>query len=246
MRLFGFRLPFFVAVVWVAIGSTVWALGQRTSTVETVYVPTSATTLTIPTTYVATTSWVQPSAFVVPSYYATAYTVDPVAVVQPSYVSTAYIRRGLLGRRWLVERPLFAGYSTTYLPTSYFVPTSYYRTSRYIPTVLNDSVVWPSAYIASAECVCPEMVASAASPARSSSSGTTAPRTGGRSKPIESKPAEEGAMDSNVESLPGEAAPGATGAGAEPRLRGSGPGQSAERHRDRYLAAGPRRCSARG
>lgn len=29
MRLFGFRLPFFVAVVWVAIGSTVWALGQH-------------------------------------------------------------------------------------------------------------------------------------------------------------------------------------------------------------------------
>jgi hypothetical protein len=224
MRLFGFRLPFFVAVVWVAIGSTVWALGQRANRVETVYVTTSATTLTIPTTYVPASSWVQPSAYVVPSYYATAYWVDPIAVVQPSYVSTAYIRRGLFGRQWLVERPLYASSGTTYLPTSYFVPTSYYRTSRYFPTVLTDSVVWPSGYLASADCVCPELVASAASPARSSSSGATIPRAGSGSKSIESKPVEEGAMNSDVEPVPSEPAPAATGAGANLGSGGVAPG----------------------
>ena len=51
MRLFGFRLPFFVAVIWVGIGSTVWALGNRGNRVETVYVTTSAN-LAIPTSYV--------------------------------------------------------------------------------------------------------------------------------------------------------------------------------------------------
>ncbi len=195
MRVFGFRLPFFVAAVWVSIGSTVWALSYGANRVETVY----TSSLTVPTSYVVSSSWVQPAAYVVPQYYSTAYLADPIAVVQPSYVTTAYVRRGLFGRRWLVERPLYA----RDLATSYYVPTSYYRTTSYIPTVSTNSVVWPSEYVGSADCVCPGLVASAASPVVKAQSSATAPRTDGGSQTIESKPAEEPAMDSNVGPAPG-------------------------------------------
>src|SRR5258708_1621840 len=106
MRSFGLRLPVFVAILWAGIASSVSALGHDRDTLEMVYVRPSAITMAVPTSYVVSSSWIEPTAYVVPSYYATAYWADPVVVAQLSYVSTAYLRTGLLGRRWLVERPV--------------------------------------------------------------------------------------------------------------------------------------------
>ncbi len=215
MRLFGFRVPFFVAVIFVGIGSTVSALGHRRTQVETVYTGPVTTTLTVPTSYVVTSSWVEPTSYVVPTAtvvptsYATAYVTDPVAVVQPTYVSTAYVRTGLFGRRWLVERPVYAGYRTGYVPSSYYLPTAYYPARTYTPTVLTDPMVWPTSYVASADCVCPDRVALDASPSRAPSGATTAPRGGTGSKTIRSEAAEESAMPSDVGPAPSERDPAA-------------------------------------
>lgn len=229
MRLFGFRLPFFVAVIWAGIGSTVWALGFNRGRYQTVYVGPVTTAVTVPTSYAVTSSWVQPTSYVFPTSYATAYVADPIAAVQTSYVGTAYyVKTGLFGRQRLVERPVYSSYASTYLPTSYYYPTSYYaptsyyypttyftptsyyyptthyRTRSYIPTVLTDSVIWPSSYVASADCVLPETVVS--SPPRSVGS-TTAPRTGSRT--VQSESVDDGAMRSDVDALPPERAPAA-------------------------------------
>src|SRR5438552_1579452 len=84
MRSLGVRLPILVAILWAGIGSTVWALGHHGGAIETAYVLPSTTTLAVPTSYVVSGTWVEPTAYVVPSYYATSYWVDPVAVVPPS------------------------------------------------------------------------------------------------------------------------------------------------------------------
>ena len=78
-----------------------------------------------------------PTTYVAPRYYATSLVADPISLVPTTYVATT-VRRGLLGRRWLVERPVVAGYSATYLPTVAYVPTYYttsYRERSYRPTV---------------------------------------------------------------------------------------------------------------
>jgi hypothetical protein len=209
MRVFGFRLPFFVAVIWAGIGSTVWALGYNRGRVETVYVGPATTTLTVPTSYVVSSSWVEPTSYVVASSYATAYVTDPIAVVQPAYVSTAYVRTGLFGRRWLVERPVVASYGSTYLPTAYYVPSTYYSTRSYMPTVLMDPMVRPTSYLTSADCICPERVALATPPSRASSGAATAPRSGAGSKTVQSVPTDELAMPSDVGPAPVEKAPAA-------------------------------------
>ncbi len=233
MRLFGVRVPFLVAVIWIAIGSTVWALGFNRGRIETVYVGPSTTTLAIPTSYAVTTSWVEPTSYVVPTYYATAYVTDPFAVVQPAYISTAYVRTGLFGRRRLVERPVYAGYATTYSPTSYYLPTSYYQTRSYIPTVLTDRVVWPSSYVASAECVCPERVASAMSPSRSPSRATTAPSTGTGSRTYSERADRLSCDELGCRARPcGDGSRGGSGGVNERRPRWSGHDQSAERFAD--------------
>ena len=237
MRSFGFRLPVFVAILWAGIGSTVWALGYH-DTVETVYLTPTTTTVALPTSYVVSGSWVEPTAYVLPRYYSTAYWADPVAVAPPSYVTTTRVRTGLLGRTRVVERSAIASYGTTYLPTSYstylptsystylptsystYLPTSYslapvYRTRSYLPTVLNYPVVWESAYVVPPECVCPEVIASAV-PARSAPSGTTSSRGSGGSRVVPSEPADEAAMPSDVGPAPGPAA----GVGAGGGFRG--------------------------
>src|SRR5690349_6205484 len=114
MRSLRVRLPILVAILWAGIGSSVWALGHGGGAVETAYILPSTTTvatttLAVPTSYLVDRTWVEPTAYVVPSYYATAYRGDPL-VVQPSYVSTAYVRTGLFGRRRLVERSAIASY----------------------------------------------------------------------------------------------------------------------------------------
>jgi hypothetical protein len=212
MRSFGFRLTLFVAILGAGIGSTAWALGYPGDTIETVYVMPSSVTLATPTSYVVSTAWVEPTAYAVPTYYTTAYWMDPVVLAQPTYATTAYVRRGLFGRRWLVERPILATYATTYAPTAYYGAPRYRATSY--PVV--DRMVVPSRYVVSADCICPPTVAMAApaerAPAASSSPGSAAPRTGSRSRSLQSDPEELSTIDSSVGPPPGDSqAAGASG-----------------------------------
>jgi hypothetical protein len=240
MRSFGFRLTFLVATLWTAGGSTAWALGHRWDAVETVYVMPSSVALPVPTSYVVSTSWAEPTAYVVPTYYTTAYWMDPVVLAQPAYAETAYVRRrGLFGRRWEVERPVVATYATSYVPTTYYttsyVPTVYSAAPAYRATsyTVAGPVYVPSAYIAAADCVCPPALASAAPIYPPPSSGTAAGTgTGSRPRVRESVP-------SDVEPPPDDLSPagrGSAGAG------GTAPGRSSgysEGVRDTSPAAPP-------
>ena len=212
MRLFGFRVPFFVAVLSLGIGSTVWGLGYNRARVETVYLGPVTTTVTVPTSYAVTTSWVEPSSYFIPTSYATTYVTDPIAVVQPTYTSTAYIRTGLFGRQRLVERPMFSRYRSTYLPTAYFVPSSYTLERSYTPTILRDTAVFPSSYVLAADCVCPEtkVASTAPSSSRSTESAAMTNRTRTPTKTIQSETADGPAMPSNVGPAPKDKAAGAS------------------------------------
>src|SRR4051794_35219051 len=118
MRSYRFRLPVLVAVAWIGIASSVRALGRPRETVETVYAMPTSATVSAPTTYVASSYWVLPTASITPSYYSTAFWSDSIALVPTTYVPTAYYRTGLFGRRRLVERPVVATYAPPYWPTS--------------------------------------------------------------------------------------------------------------------------------
>ena len=158
MRSFGFRLMLLVATLCAGIGSTAWALGNHGDAIETVYVMPSSVNMPVSTSYVVSTGWVEPTAYAVPTYFTTAYWMDPVVLAQPTYATTAYVRRGLLGRRWLVERPVLATYATTYVPTAYYSAPRYRATSYAVV----DRAVVPTRYIASTDCVCGPVVAMAA------------------------------------------------------------------------------------
>jgi len=232
MRSFGFRLTFLVAILWTGIGSTVWALGHHGDAIETVYVMPTSVTLPVPTSYVVSTAWVEPTAFAVPTYYTTAYWMDPVVLAQPAYAETAYVRRrGLFGRRWEVERPVVATYATSYVPTSYFatsyLPTTYYATPTYRATsyAVADRLVVPSAYVTPVECVCPPLLASAAptyaSPSRDT--GAATPGTGSRPRTRQSEPNDRSSMRSDVEDLNPVGSAGAAGA-SNTNVREAAPG----------------------
>ena len=160
MRSFNSRLPILAITLWAGVGTSVWATGMGFG--ETLYVaPTSyvATSYFSPTSYAYSgyypTSYrsasIYPTAYNYTSYYPTSYsyasyyptaytTAYEPAAVSSTYLTTAYtVRRGLFGRLRLVERPVLASYSTSYMPTTYFAPTAYfgtsYQTSSYVPTV---------------------------------------------------------------------------------------------------------------
>src|SRR5262249_40223696 len=164
MRSLGIRLPLFAATAWAGISLSAWGMDLRY--VDAIYVTPTTATVTLPssyllpTSYLATSSYVVPSAYVVPSYVATSYVAEPVGLWPATYIATTY-RRGLLGRRWLVERPVVAAYATTYLPTVDYVPTYYatsYRTRLYRPTVYEYPSAWETSYVTSARNECDDVV----------------------------------------------------------------------------------------
>src|SRR5262249_42121047 len=109
MRLRGIRLPLLAAAVWAGIGLTVYATdyGYR----DTIYVSPTSATVSLSPTYAISRSYV-PTDYVIPSYIptsasylTTSYYAEPLSILPTAYVETTY-RRGLFGRRWIVERPL--------------------------------------------------------------------------------------------------------------------------------------------
>jgi len=214
------------AAAWMGIGLSVWAMDIRYS--ESVFVTPTARTVSLAPSYLVSSSYVAPTAYVVPSYYSTAsvvpttwstaYVAEPLTVLPTTYVATSY-RRGLFGRRWLVERPVYASYGATYLPSSYianyatsYVPSAYvlptyyatsYRSRTYTPTVYEYPVVWETGAVASRRTDCDEV---AWAPTLSSpSAGTTSPRTSvsNNRRQIESR--EDPTIPSNVDAPASEA-----------------------------------------
>jgi hypothetical protein len=158
---------------------------------------------------------------VFPSYIESAYTVEPAATVLPTgYIETTY-RRGLFGRRWIVERPVVAAYptsyvSTTYVPTTYvssYVPTTYvsptyyttsYRVGRYRPTTYTYypttyyPTVYETAYRSVSDICCDEIVVDAPARVVQQDSGSSSAPSGG-SKEVESRSLEDPTIPSYVD-----------------------------------------------
>lgn len=220
MRSFGVRLPILAATAWAGIGLSVSGMDLGYS--ETVYVTPTVATVAWPTSYIASRSYVIPTAYSFPSYIPTAY--EPVTLA-PTYLTTAYrVRRGLFGRLRLVERPLVA----SYLPTTYVSPSYYatsYRLQSYAPTVYSPTVfeyprVWESSYRASnasdcepVPCDTPVMASTYRSyPGASQSDSAAAqiysvPRSGGGSRSVRSEATDDPTIPSIVDSPPAEEPP---------------------------------------
>jgi hypothetical protein len=219
MRVIGLRFPVLAAI----------ALGLSSGTsraAEVLYVDTAdwyptASMLVLPTSYVAASTYVVPTSTVIPTAYATAYVTDaafytPTVSWSPTYYETRFRRRGLFGRRLVETTRAYYLPTTAYYPTTYYysyIPTSY----SYVPTsfsapALVDTAVLPAEYaIAStaATSCCGDVVTSTAPVVRSysseQSSATAAPprtSTRRRQQPLQSEPADEEAIESNVPAVP--------------------------------------------
>ncbi len=110
---------------------------------QTVYVPTE-TVLTVPTSYVYTSSSLLPTTYLLPtsySYVPTGYSYFPtsyVSALPTAYYPTAYYRVRRF-RPWLVERPIVTSTRAYYAAP---VATSYYVTRR--PVIVDEGVVTTS------------------------------------------------------------------------------------------------------
>ena len=113
MRFRGIRLPLLAAVLGASVGLSLLATDRSYG--QALYVYPTSTTISLSTPYVLPTSYVVPSSYVFPSYVESAYTVEPsVSLLPTGYIATTY-RRGLFGRRWVVERPVVASYYSSAL-----------------------------------------------------------------------------------------------------------------------------------
>ena len=128
LRLPGIRLPLLAVAAWAGISLTVYAADLRYG--ETVYVSPTSATVSLALTYLVSRSYPVATDYIVPSYIptsasylTTSYYANPVTVLPTTYLATTTYRRGLFGRRWLVERPLFASYDVAYVPSSYVAST---------------------------------------------------------------------------------------------------------------------------
>ena len=224
MRLIGLRLP--ILAVLVLASSSVPTRAQVLYLETADWLPT-ASVLALPTSYVVAGTYAVPTSYTIPTVYATAYVTEsallaPTTYVAPTYYETRFRRGGLFGRR-LVETtrayylPTTAYYPTTYYyPTTFYPTTYYYPTTFYSPTVLDTSVVSTSYTTArSSNCCGGETIVAAAPAVRMYPSEQTpvattpAPRTNTRSRtsPIQSEPAEDDSINSNVPELPPREAP---------------------------------------
>src|ERR1017187_4912316 len=105
MRFSGIRLPLLAAGVGASVGLSLWATDRSYG--QAVYVYPASTTISLSNPYVLPRSYFVPSSYVFPNYIESSYTVEPVSLLGTGYIETTY-RRGLFGRRWVVERPVIA------------------------------------------------------------------------------------------------------------------------------------------
>ncbi len=230
MRSRGFWLPVLTAAL-LAPSAGGGASAQDIFIETGAWVPTSRVlSVSVPTSYVATTSYAIPTTFVAPTVYATSYVTErvvaaPASVVVPTVYET--YRPSLFGRRLIpTGRTYYA--PTRYFPTSLYVPSAYYvpTVSTFptsfvsVPSLVDRAVVTTGAIVRETSACCPDAIAMspgtvrAIAPERApSSSAEAAPqrRPSVRSEPnIDNEPA----LESGVEPLP--AAPARPRATAPP------------------------------
>src|SRR5271157_3921044 len=225
MRLIGLRLPI-LAVLVLALSSM--PTRAQVLYLETAgWVPTTSV-LALPTSYVVAGTYAVPTSYTIPTVYATAYVAEsawlaPTTYVAPTYYETRFRRRGLFGRRLVETTRAYYLPTTAYYPTTYYYPTTFYPTTYYSPTVLDTAVVSTGYTTArSSDCCGGETIAAAPAvrmyPSEQTPVATTpAPRTNTRSRtsPIQSEPAEDDSINSNVPELPPrEPAPRSDASGA--------------------------------
>jgi hypothetical protein len=212
MRLRGIRLPLLAAAVWAGICLTVYAADLEYR--ETIYVSPTSTTVSLSPTYAVSRSYV-PTEYVIPtyiptsaSYIATSYYAEPVSLLPTAYVATTY-RRGLFGRRWLVERPLATSYGVAYLPSSYIAPTLYptsYRVTSYLPTTWQYPSVLATSYSSLPAIGCDD-IALATPSQPSSSSRVVRSSANGEPRASDSGRREEQPISSAVDPAPDALSP---------------------------------------
>ena len=219
MRSIGLRLPILAMII---LASSFRAHpGTGVLYLETAdWIPT-ASVLALPTSYVVAGAYVVPTSYVVPTVYATAYLTEsalvaPTTYLTPTYYETRFRRRGLFGRRLVETTRAYYIPTTAYYPTTYYYPTTFFATF-YSPTVrrycrrlhrVHDGplqrLLWRRddrrRRARGSNCVHP-------SNAGCHHSGPTIHAA--RTSPIQSEPAEDESIPSNVPELPArEAAPG--------------------------------------
>ena len=213
MRLIGLRLP--ILAVLVLASSSVPTRAQVLYLETADWLPT-ASVLALPTSYVVAGTYAVPTSYTIPTVYATAYVTEsallaPTTYVAPTYYETRFRRGGLFGRRLVETTRAYYLPTTAYYPTTYYYPTTFSS-----PTVLDTSVVSTGYTTArSSNCCGGETIVAAAPAVRMYPSEQTpvattpAPRTNTRSRtsPIQSEPAEDDSINSNVPELPPREAP---------------------------------------
>jgi hypothetical protein len=226
MRLIGLRLP--ILAVLMLASSSVPTRAQVLYLETADWLPT-ASVLALPTSYVVAGTYAVPTSYTIPTVYATAYVTEsallaPTTYVAPTYYETRFRRRGLFGRRLVETTRAYYLPTTAYYPTTYYYPTTFYSPTFYSPTVLDTAVVTTGYTTArSSDCCGGETIVAAAPAVRMYPSEQTpvattpAPRTNTRSRtsPIQSEPAEDDSINSNVPELPPrEPAPRSDASGA--------------------------------
>ncbi|MGA7497658.1 MAG: carboxypeptidase regulatory-like domain-containing protein [Isosphaeraceae bacterium] len=232
MRLIGLRLP--ILAVLMLASSSVPTRAQVLYLETADWLPT-ASVLALPTSYVVAGTYAVPTSYTIPTVYATAYVTEsallaPTTYVAPTYYETRFRRGGLFGRRLVETTRAYYLPTTAYYPTTYYYPTTFYPTTYYYPTTFSSPTVLDTSVVStgyttarSSNCCGGETIVAAAPAVRMYPSEQTpvattpAPRTNTRSRtsPIQSEPAEDDSINSNVPELPPrEPAPRSDASGA--------------------------------
>jgi Carboxypeptidase regulatory-like domain len=209
MRFSSVRLLVLALFLWATLSLSVWATGFGYR--ETVYLAPTMATFSTPAAYVVPSAYYLPTAYVAPTYYATSYVSAPVVFEPAAYVDTVY-RTGLFRRRLVVERSLVAPYASVYLPTVYYAPTiatasvraTTYVPTRYVATAYEYPRVWETAYASPAVGDCDEVLWSRPA-AQSSPASAASPRSNANSRTVQSEPADDPTIPSDVGPAPGAA-----------------------------------------
>jgi len=243
MRLIGLRLP--ILAVLMLASSSVPTRAQVLYLETADWLPTASvlalpTSYVVAGTYAVPTSYTIPTVYAT-AYVTESALLAPTTYVAPTYYETRFRRGGLFGRR-LVETtrayylpttayyPTTYYYPTTFYPTTYYYPTTFYPTTYYYPTTFSSPTVLDTSVVStgyttarSSNCCGGETIVAAAPAVRMYPSEQTpvattpAPRTNTRSRtsPIQSEPAEDDSINSNVPELPPrEPAPRSDASGA--------------------------------
>ncbi len=143
MRAIGWSLP--ILAMSILSLNCAQARAQEVLYLEAADTISTASVLTMPTSYVAARAYVFPTSYAAPTVYATAYLTEsalvaPTTYLAPSYYETTFRRRGLFGRKLVATSRAF------YFPTNAYYPTTYYSPITFGSSAIVDAAVMPTMY----------------------------------------------------------------------------------------------------